>query len=115
MIFRNFLSKIFRKSKMSYAPHQSLSATAFPPRGSLWKRLTIFAEKMKFAEFFQARGSQVNKAINIAFPSGGRWQGVALTNEGQFATERQPGVAARRRMRGVTCFLLPLFAHTFYA
>ena len=30
LIFRNFLSKIFRKSKMGYAPHQSLSATASP-------------------------------------------------------------------------------------
>ena len=61
---------------MDYAPHQSLSATAgcrsclkrqfgkkSPPRGSLRKRLTVFAEKkLKFSEFFQARGKAGNKA-----------------------------------------------------
>ena len=32
LIFRNFLSKIFRKSKMGYAPHHRLSAEP-PPEG----------------------------------------------------------------------------------
>ena len=80
MIFRNFLSKIFRKSKMSYAPHQSLSATAgcrsclkrqfgkkSPPRGSLRKRLTIFAEKMKFAELFSGKRNSREQGANFDF------------------------------------------------
>ena len=61
---------------MGYAPHQSLSATAgcrsclkrqfgkkSPPRGSLRKRLTIFA-CIKFCKqnFMQAKGKAGNKA-----------------------------------------------------
>ena len=34
LIFRNFLSKIFRKSKMGYAPHHLASQGASPLRGS---------------------------------------------------------------------------------
>ena len=42
LIFRNFLSKIFRKSKMGYAPHH-LASQGASPRGEAAKRLTIFA------------------------------------------------------------------------
>ena len=48
LIFGNFLLKIFRKSKMGCAPHHRPNGQSLPPRGS-----------------------QVNKALNIAFPSGG--------------------------------------------
>ena len=43
------------------APHQSVSQTA-SPRGEAAKRLTIFAEKMKFTEFFFRQGEALTKA-----------------------------------------------------
>jgi len=41
----------------------SLALGTFPPGGRLQKRLTIFAEKMKFTEFFSGKGKALNKAL----------------------------------------------------
>ena len=38
LIFKNFLSKIFRKSKMGCAPHSSPFGDTFPPGGRLYQR-----------------------------------------------------------------------------
>ena len=40
---------------------------SFPPRGSLRKRLTIFAEKMKFAEFFSDKRKSREQGANFDF------------------------------------------------
>ena len=88
MIFRNFLSKIFRKSKMGYAPHhRRYRGRASPPRGSreaadnfclivrkhdeargsldVMKGFPFLPKKMKFAEFFSGKGKAWNKADNF--------------------------------------------------
>ena len=45
------------KKKITSGLAQSVTKWAMPaPRGSLRKRLTIFAEKMKFTEFFSGKG-----------------------------------------------------------
>ena len=50
LIFRNFLSKIFRKPKTGYAPHQSVSQTASPQGEAFTK--AIFQTKKKSRLFF---------------------------------------------------------------
>ena len=78
-LIENFRWKISIK-KMDYAPHQSLSATAgcrsclkrqfgkkSPPRGSLRKRLTVFAEKNKVLCIFSGKRKSREQGANFDF------------------------------------------------
>ena len=68
---RSLLFYTFKFFENETAPHHRALRGA-SPQGEATKWLTIFAEKMKFAEFFSGKGKPRNNAINIAFPSGGR-------------------------------------------
>ena len=51
------MAKIIKSTdSLTELPLTTASRRSLPPRGSLWNRLTIFAEKMKFAEFFFRQG-----------------------------------------------------------
>ena len=66
LIFRNFLSKIFRKSKMGYTPHQSLSATASPRGEALKKaRITLFAEENFACKILCRQGGSLGTRLTI--------------------------------------------------
>ena len=58
--YRRFLSRfspLREKAKIGCPPHQSTPLTASPQGEALTKaRITLFAEKMKFAEFFSGKG-----------------------------------------------------------
>ena len=55
-------SRIIKNDSLTELPLTTASRRSLPPRGSREQRLTIFAGKMKFAEFFSGKGKPELKA-----------------------------------------------------
>ena len=52
---------------MCYAPHHRHYVAELSPQGEAAKRLTIFAEKMKFAELFSGKRKSREQGANFDF------------------------------------------------
>ena len=64
--FFSRFSPLREKAKIGCAPHQSTSLTASPQGEALTKaRITLFAEKMKFAEFFSGKRGSLETRLPI--------------------------------------------------
>ncbi|MFR2944479.1 MAG: hypothetical protein ACLTKZ_04665, partial [Lachnospiraceae bacterium] len=97
LVFQKFLPKYSENQKCATPLIRFAFAQHLPPKGKAtilpyFRGFPLPAENFAYKIFFGKNAQPLR-----GFPSGGRWQGVALTDEGQFATERQPGVAVRRR------------------
>ena len=108
--FQKFFVENIQKIKNGLRPSPPPLCGRASPQGEATKWLTIFAEKMKFAEFFSGKGKPSKSGNKYSLPLGGKVLSECEANEGR-STFLFEILYRNFQSRGVACcFILSNFS-----